>query len=500
MEGTTRPIERIRLDDGTPIRIGGYRLYERLGKGGQACVYRARRIGDPDARDVALKRLHPHLIDDDASIQAFSREARLAHLLDHPVIRRIHALCREPDELFLIMECVEGRALTSVIRGAGAAPRALPLRGVLAVLARLCDALHHAHELLDEHGVPAGFVHRDISPSNLIVTPAGRLKLIDLGVARTQTAELGTDSGLIKGKFGYMAPEVLRRGPIDRRADVYSVGVVAWELLTRCKLFPVRNPPIDLEEVRARPIDAPSRRGAECPAELDAVVLRALAIDPADRWATCGAMAAALRGIAGRLGAALDEGAIAELAVALDEPPRPRLARGTPAQLPAAPPPAAPAVAGERRRALALAVAGVCLAVIVIASGGDAAMFATADSEAGAPAATVVAPPDAGAPEARREEVAAAPPGLEVDASAVMRLDGPWPRSRSGAAAYRARLCIDAEGQVLSVELLDGPARLEERIRRTLLRWRYRPYHDGERARPVCFAIESHVQKIPRRR
>ena len=497
MEGTTRPIERVSAS-AAPVRLGAYRLYERLGRGGQACVYRARRVDDPEARDLALKRLHPHLIDDEGAIEAFGREARIAQLLDHPVIRRVYSLTREPDELFMTMEYVEGVPLTGVLGRPGAAGRPLPLSGILAVLYRLCSALHHAHELVDERGAPAGFVHRDISPSNLIVSPAGQLKLIDLGVARTRTGELGTDSGLIKGKFGYMAPEVLERGSLDRRADVFSVGVVAWELLTRCKLFPVKNPPVDLEEVRARPIEAPSSRRAGVPSGLDDVVIRALARDPGERWATCAEMAGALRGLARQLGESLGDPAVAELAIALDAPARPRLARGTPPPVTVAP--AQP----ERRRSgcrqvLALGVAGGCAATVAAVGLASATMFASASPEPAPPArpGPAAAAPAVAAPP--RAEPAAAPAELEVDPSRVMRIDGPWPRSRSGTAPYRARLCIDGEGQVVSVELLDGPARLEERIRRTLLRWRYRPYQDGGVARPVCFAIASHVQKIPRR-
>ena len=316
-----------------PSQLGPYVLHERLGSGGQACVYRARRRDDRDARDIALKRLHPHLADDPAAIQAFCREARIAYLLDHPAIRRVHALWREPGELFLVMEYVDGAPLNTVLRRASAEGRRLPLAGILTLLHRLCRALHYAHELVDEHAAPTGFVHRDVSPSNLIVTRGGRLKLIDLGVARARTTDPATSPGAIKGKYGYMAPEVMSGGAFDRKADVFSVGVVAWELLTLCKLFPVTNPPVDVERIRARPIDPPSRYGPGCPAVLDVLVGRALATDPDARWPTCAAMADALADAAAGLGLTLGDPALALVVGMRDAAAavaaRPRLARGT---------------------------------------------------------------------------------------------------------------------------------------------------------------------------
>ena len=141
--------------DAPPNQLGRYRLYERVGVGGQAAVYRARRFDEPDGKDVAIKRLHPHLLDDPEAVQGFSREARIAYLIDHPVIRRALALCRQPDELFMVMEYVDGVTLTELLRRAAASERCLPLAGVLTVLDRVCDALAYAHDLVDERGASA---------------------------------------------------------------------------------------------------------------------------------------------------------------------------------------------------------------------------------------------------------------------------------------------------------------------------------------------------------
>ncbi|MBZ0237391.1 MAG: serine/threonine protein kinase, partial [Deltaproteobacteria bacterium] len=263
--------------DEHPKQLGPYRIVERLGSGGQAFVYRARRDDDDGGGDVALKRLHPQLADDERELRAFAREARLAYLVDHPAIRRVHAIRREGADAYLVMEYVEGVSLKEVLKRAHAGRRRLPLAGVVAALHELCRALHYAHELVDELGAPAGIVHRDVSPSNVIVTRGGRLTLIDLGIARSQAEELATDSGKIKGKYGYMAPEVLAGGPFDRKADVFSIGVVAWELVTTQKLYPVVHRPLDLERVRSRVIEPPSRLHPACSPALDAVILRALA-------------------------------------------------------------------------------------------------------------------------------------------------------------------------------------------------------------------------------
>ncbi len=542
---TTRPLERPARGAAT-VRLGGYRLYEQLGKGGQACVYRARRIGDPDGGDVALKRLHDHLLDDAPSVQAFGREARIAYLVDHPVIRRVFALCRVPDALFMTMEYVEGVSLATILRRARAARRQLPLGGVLATLHRLCGALHYAHELVDERGAPAGLVHRDVSPENLIVSAAGRLKLIDLGIVSARVAEHATNSGLIKGKYGYMAPEVLRCAPFDRRADVFSIGVVAWELLTARKLYAVSQPSVDLEQVRARPIEPPSTLNPACPGILDAIVLRALAPDPAARWATCDAMAEALCLAAARMGESLADGSIAALAevhmeqdrdrAVASSSHRSRLARGTPAEVPTsnlllglAPPRPLVRPCLRCRRSFGVGVLGgaaaMLLGVIVASYAFAAAPPAARDAGDGTPprwlpraappagrgagawtpppAADVPVPAPAPAPAqlpASRAAVAAVAASFprRVDPAEVTRIAGHRPRSRSTSTDFHARVCIDAAGTVIVAGMLDGPERLADRVVRTLLRWRYQPYVDAAGARPVCFDVESRIDKIPR--
>jgi len=537
----TRPIVRHRLEpelDG----LGPYRLYERLGIGGHATVYRARRIGQPDACDLALKRLHPHLARDDEAIRAFGREARLAHLLDHPVIRRVYSLARDGGELFMTMEYIEGLSVFELLRRASAARCHFPLSAVLALLHRLCCALHYAHELVDELGEPAGIVHRDVSPSNLVIAMGGRLKLIDLGVASSRFEVPATGSKRVKGKYGYMAPEVLARAPFDRRADVFSVGVVAWELLTLCRLYPIRKPPEDVERVRSRAIYVPSTLNPGCPAELDAIVVRALANDPAARWPSCAAMADALTDLAVRLRESISETAIADIVELVDDlGTRPRLARGTAPPSQAIAPrfesEPAPEASPPSRCGPVFAVGwvgGIVTTLLVAGSApagfelpvpaappSSAAAEPAEPAEPVAPAAPMasiasIAPAAPAAPTARAAPVrrpaltapfaagvAAAtrprPPPPEpiaapADGAPPTPIQSAPPRSWSTSAAFRARLCIDVEGRVRSAAVLEGPARLETRIVRALQAWRYAPV-----ARPSCFEVRANVERVPGR-
>jgi serine/threonine protein kinase len=502
MTVATRPIERVEPDR-TPAELGRYRLYERLGTGGMATVYRARRADTADARDVALKRLHPHLVADELAVASFGREARIAYLLDHPVIRRVFALCRDRDELFMTMEYIDGRPLSGVLQRFAAARRQRPVRGVIAIIDQLCRALHYAHVLVDENGDTAGFVHRDVSPSNLIVSANGDLKLIDMGLARARASGHRTDAGVVKGKYGYMAPEVMWSRPFDHRADVFSVGVVAWELLTARKLYRVSSPSLDIARVRARPLEPPTAYNSRCPPELGAVVLRALAADPAGRWASCAAMAASLRQVAEQLELLPVADSIASVVRAAEGlSRRPRLARGTTTEPVVLSVPAVKSVPTPHRTArhspVLGAVACVALAFAIAATAGVPLPAAPATRESQVARGGVASERDGGVvDDARYVDAEGA---LTVDMSDVERLDGPWPRSRTASYAYRASVCIDERGAVASAGLLEGPPRLERRITRALLRWRYEPYTRDGRPRPACFELESQVHKKARAR
>jgi serine/threonine protein kinase len=282
--------------------FGAYLVYERLGVGGMAEVYRAKKRGiEGFERQVALKRLLPQMAADEEFVRSFVREARLASQLRHVNIAQTYDLGRIGGTYFIAMELVDGKDLRQVLRHSAYATGPMPVPLILSVLVQLCEALDYAHTLRDESGQALGIIHRDVSPSNVIVGRDGTTKLIDFGIARVSAGTLHTVSGQIKGKFSYMAPEVLA-GQLDARADLWSLGVVAWELLTAQPLFTGGDDIAILERVRGQDIPAPSSINRHCPRELDAIVRTALARNPTQRWQTAAQLRGALESLAHRPG------------------------------------------------------------------------------------------------------------------------------------------------------------------------------------------------------
>lgn len=279
-------------------RFGPYTVYERLGAGGMATVHRATiPIGAGVIREVALKRLLPQLADDRQFVADFIREAKLAAQLDHPSIVHILELGHTENTYFIAMELVRGQPLTQLMKRARALKQATPIGVVVAVLAEVCDALDHASNGRGIYGQPLHIVHRDLTPSNLIVTDEGRVKLIDFGVAKALTGKFMTNTGLVKGKLGYMSVEALSGSAVDARTDLFSVGVVAWELLTGERLFTGVNEIDVILKIRRGEVAPPSTINPACPAVLDAIVVQALARNREDRWSSASAMRRALDGL-----------------------------------------------------------------------------------------------------------------------------------------------------------------------------------------------------------
>ncbi len=279
---------------------GPFLVHERLGTGGMAEVHRATRVfADGSRIEVGLKRLHPHLVDNPLVVKEFVEEARIASLMHHENICRFYEAGRFDHSYFIAMEYIEGQDLASLLKEWRSHRRSTPLGVVLSLLCQLCDALEYAHGRADEDtGAPLGFVHRDVSPSNILVSADGRVKVIDLGIAIARTREVRTGRGVIKGKFGYIAPEMLAGARADHRADIFAVGVVAWELLTAQRLFAGASDLETLEKIRRGPIAPPSSRRTDCPPRLDAIVMRALARRPHNRWPSASALRTALRALA----------------------------------------------------------------------------------------------------------------------------------------------------------------------------------------------------------
>jgi eukaryotic-like serine/threonine-protein kinase len=255
-----------------------YRLLERLAAGGSAEVWRAR--DEQLGRDVAVKRLHPHLVPDDAAHKRLAAEARAAAGLSHPVIVGIYDVDAAGDSPALVMELVDGESLAARIARSGT----LPAREVVAVAADVADALFHAHQL--------GVIHRDVKPGNVLISSDGRTRLVDFGIAHSlaTSAERLTLTGTVIGTLHAMAPEQLTDGPITPRTDLYGLGVVLHEALTGRPPYPATSPVALADAQRAGP---PPLDGID-PA-LAAIIAACLAFDPPERPLHAGALAEALR-------------------------------------------------------------------------------------------------------------------------------------------------------------------------------------------------------------
>ncbi len=277
-------------------------VYEQLGSGGMAEVNRAEQTGIVGFRKfVALKRMLPHVATNDEMVRAFVREARLASYLRHANVAQTYELGKVDDTYFIAMELIEGRSLRDVLRRCASLDKVMPVSHSLNVLNQICDALDYAHNLRDEAGTPLGIIHRDVSPSNVIVSAEGVVKLIDFGIAKASAAGMQTMSGTIKGKYGYMAPEYLG-GMLDARADLFALGVIAHELLTNRPLFTTGDDIDTLQRVRSMVILPPSRKNPAVPPEIDDIVMTALERDPDRRWHNATALRTALTTLTQRLG------------------------------------------------------------------------------------------------------------------------------------------------------------------------------------------------------
>ncbi len=291
------------LDRRATEQFGPYEVYERLGMGGMAMVHRAKKRG-PEGYEqtVALKRMLSHLAEDQTFVESFVREAKVASLLVHPNIAQVYDFGRNRGIYYIAMELVAGFDVRKILRTASRANEAIPLPVVLSILGELSDALDHAHNFIDDEGHRLDIVHRDISPSNLIVAQTGHLKVIDFGIAKASSRQLHTESGKVKGKLGYMSPEAalgLNSGPVS---DMFSTGVVAWELITASPLFTTRTDMETMQRIREGTIAPPSYHNPACPPELDQLILSALEREPRQRLSSAASFRAGLDDIVQRHG------------------------------------------------------------------------------------------------------------------------------------------------------------------------------------------------------
>ena len=290
-----------------------YVLFDEIACGGMGAVHFGRLVGPVGfSRTVAIKRPHPHLVRDPEFVEMFVDEARLAARVKHANVVATIDVVSQDDDLYMVMEYVAGESLARVVRALRDRGAQAPLEIAAAIACDVLAGLHAAHEATTESGQPLGIVHRDVSPHNVLVGVDGVTRVLDFGVAKARSRVHDTRRDGLKGKLAYMAPEQLRRGPLDRRADVYAASVVLWELLTGARLFEGDHEGDLIDAVLDPSIDPPSARRPGIPPALDAIVLRGLARSPDDRFDTARAMATALEDVLAparpaRVGAWLEE-------------------------------------------------------------------------------------------------------------------------------------------------------------------------------------------------
>ncbi|MFW6057641.1 MAG: serine/threonine protein kinase, partial [Persicimonas sp.] len=270
-----------------PKHLGRYELATKLATGGMAELFLARERGLAGLeRLVVIKRILPHLADDPSFIDMFLREARIIARLNHPNVVQIYQLGEEDGSYYIAMEYIHGSTVREMQVLAERAGVAFPVEVAVSVVDQACRGLHAAHELRDLEGTPLGLIHRDVSPHNLMCTTEGYIKVLDFGVAKAAQGVEATNSGHLKGKFAYMSPEQCKGIKLDRRADIFSLGIVLWEALTDRRLFKREK---DLDMMRAVAQEAaepPSTYNPSVPAEIDAVVLKALTKNRDQRYAS----------------------------------------------------------------------------------------------------------------------------------------------------------------------------------------------------------------------
>jgi serine/threonine-protein kinase len=280
-----------------PERYGAYRVFEQLGVGGMATVHRAELDTKEGVRQVALKRMMPTMQRE--MIALFQDEARLLGYLKHQNIAETFDSGRVFGTYFIAMEYIKGPTLRKLVEHCGQTVGAVAHPVTLEIAAQLCDALDYAHNMVDENGTPLGIVHRDITPANIILSDSGLVKLIDFGLAKTKVSSENTKAGVIKGKFGYIAPEYLD-GKLDHRADLWAVGIIMYELLTTRRLFDSNDVFETMMRIRNMPIPRPSLGNPRVTPELDDVVMTALERDPDRRWQSAADMRDELRAVIDR--------------------------------------------------------------------------------------------------------------------------------------------------------------------------------------------------------
>ncbi|MEO6953927.1 MAG: serine/threonine-protein kinase [Polyangia bacterium] len=282
-----------------PSRLGRFRIIRRLARGGMAELFLARVDGAGGFEKlVVVKRMLDKFASHSEMVKMFIDEARIGGRLEHPNIVQVYDLGEEDGRFFYAMEFLQGEDVRTIFKRAVDSGHPMPLDIALAIVVGAASGLHYAHQLTQTDGDRLDLVHRDVSPHNLVITYDGGVKLVDFGIAKSRSQRSAkTQTGALKGKLAYMSPEQAQGRPVDRRTDVFSLGIVLWELLAGRRLFTGETRFAILGEVIERPIPALSEHRDDVPDALQKVLDRALCRDLTDRYPTALALREAIEQI-----------------------------------------------------------------------------------------------------------------------------------------------------------------------------------------------------------
>ncbi len=276
--------------------LGEYRVVDEIGVGGMASVHLARVDGPAGFQKwVAIKRIHSHLVEDPSFVNMFLDEAKVAARISHPNVATVFKLEQHDDTYWIAMEYLHGEPLREVMRRTEEVGRIAPTEIACRIISDAAEGLHAAHELRGENGEFLGVVHRDVTPHNLFVTYEGTTKVVDFGIAKFSSRLAQTRAGMVKGKLAYMSPEQVSGEAVDRRTDIFALGVVLWELTTGQRLFRMDSDIDTLAKVQECIVTPPSAIVRDYPRDLEAIVLKALSKDQNHRFQTAREFSRALQ-------------------------------------------------------------------------------------------------------------------------------------------------------------------------------------------------------------
>jgi len=269
------------------LRLGSYEILRQLARGGMAELFLARTVG-PESFEklVVLKKILPKFADNPKFVRLFLDEARLAAALDHPHIAHVYDLGKLETSYFFTMEYVHGQDLHATAKRVSRLGKRIPIGHAVQLAHAVASALHYAHQRRASDGSLLGIVHRDVSPSNVLIAYDGAIKLVDFGVAKAATSTVKTRTGTLKGKISYMSPEQAKGSPIDGRSDVFALGIVLWEMVTSHRLFKAENDLATIQRIINSEAQPPTELREDCPPELETIILKALAVDVNERYQT----------------------------------------------------------------------------------------------------------------------------------------------------------------------------------------------------------------------